>query len=94
MSEHDKSRSNNEKVTSQRRIVIASQEMRNHDEDSRKKENKEDTKKSIEQILQEITNVSTAQRNLIMSLCKLESEDIILHAMSSEVWANLKRFQT
>jgi len=51
-------------------------------------------KKSIEQILQEITNMSTAQRNLIMSLCKLESKDITLHAVSSEVWANLKRFQT
>jgi len=42
-------------------------------------------KKSIEQILQEITNMSTAQRNLIMSLCKLESKDITLHAVSSEV---------
>ncbi len=51
-------------------------------------------KKSIEQILQEITNVLTAQRDLIMSLCKLESEDIILHAVSSKAWANLKRFQT
>ncbi len=51
-------------------------------------------KKSIEQILQEITNVSTAQRNLIMFLRKLESEDITLHAVSSEAWANLKRSQT
>ena len=51
-------------------------------------------KKSIEQILQEITNVSTAQRNLIVSLRKLESEDIILHAVSSEARAKLKRFQT
>jgi len=42
-------------------------------------------KKSIEQILQEITNKSTAQRNLIVFLRKLESEDIILHVMSSEV---------
>ncbi len=41
-------------------------------------------KKSIEQILQEITNMSTAQRDLIMFLCKLESEDITLHAVSSE----------
>jgi predicted Zn-dependent peptidase len=41
-------------------------------------------KKSIEQILQEITNVLTAQRNLIMFLRKLESEDITLHAVSSE----------
>jgi len=51
-------------------------------------------KKSIEQILQEITNVLTAQRNLIMSLRKLESEDITLYAVSSEVRANLKRSQT
>jgi hypothetical protein len=51
-------------------------------------------KKFIEQILQEITNMSTAQRNLIMFLCKLESEDITLHAVSSEAQANLKRFQT
>jgi len=49
-------------------------------------------KKSIKQILQEITNVLTAQRNLIMSLCKLKSEDIILHAMSLEAQANLKNF--
>ncbi len=51
-------------------------------------------KKSIEQILQEITNVLTAQRDLIMSLRKLESEDITLHAVSSETRANLKRSQT
>jgi len=51
-------------------------------------------KKSIEQILQEITNMSTTQRNLIMSLCKLESEDIILHAVNSEAQANLKKSQT
>ncbi len=44
MSEHDKKRSNNKKVTLQRWIVIASQEMRSYDEDSRKKENKEDIK--------------------------------------------------
>ena len=44
MSERDKRRSNNERVTSQRRIVLALQEMRSHDENSRKKENKEDTK--------------------------------------------------
>ncbi len=51
-------------------------------------------KKSIEQILQEITNMLTAQRNLIMSLYKLESEDITLFAVSSEAQANLKRSQT
>jgi len=44
MSERDKRRSNNEKATSQRWIVIALQEMRSHDEDSKKKENREDTK--------------------------------------------------
>jgi len=44
MSERDKRRSNSEKATSQRRIVIALQEIRSHDEDSRKKENKEDIK--------------------------------------------------
>jgi len=38
-------------------------------------------KKFIEQILQEITNVLTAQRNLIMSFRKLESEDITLYAV-------------
>ncbi len=36
----------------------------------------------------------TAQRNLIMSLWKLESEDITLHAVSSKTQANLKRSQT
>jgi len=51
-------------------------------------------KKSIEQILQEIVNMLTAQRNLIMSLRKLESEDITLHAVSSKTQTDLKRFQT
>ncbi len=41
-------------------------------------------KKFIEQILQEIINILTVQRNLIMFSCKLESEDITLHAASSE----------
>jgi len=44
MSKRDKRRSNSEKATSQRRIVIALQEIRSHDEDSRKKENKENIK--------------------------------------------------
>ncbi len=44
MSERDKRRSNNEEAISQKWIVIASQETRSYDEDSRKKENKEDTK--------------------------------------------------
>ncbi len=51
-------------------------------------------KKSIQQILQEITNVLTVQKNLIMSLRKLESEDITLHAVSLKIRANLKRSQT
>ncbi len=34
------------------------------------------------------------QRDLIVSLCKLESEDIALHAMSSKAWAALEKFQT
>jgi len=44
MSERDKRRSNSEEATPQRRIVIASQETRSHDENSRKKENRESTK--------------------------------------------------
>ena len=41
-------------------------------------------KKIVEQIFQKIANVSTCQRNLIMSLRKLSSEDISLHAVSSD----------
>jgi len=41
-------------------------------------------KKIIKQILQKIADVSTSQRNLIMSLCKLSSKDIFLHAVSSD----------
>jgi len=48
-------------------------------------------KKSIEQILQRIANVLTDQRNLIMSLCKLNNNDIFLHAVSSDAQANLKK---
>ncbi len=50
-------------------------------------------KKIIEQILQRIANVSTSQWDLIMSLCKLSSKDIFLHAVSSDAWANLKKIQ-
>ena len=50
-------------------------------------------KKSIEQILQRIASVSTGQRNLIVSLRKLSSENISLHAVSSDAWANLKKTQ-
>ncbi len=48
-------------------------------------------KKSIEQILQRIADVLTDQRNLIMSLRKLSSNDISLHAVSSDAQANLKK---
>ncbi len=44
MSECDKRESNNKKAMLQRRIVIASQKMRSHDEDNRKKRNRKDTK--------------------------------------------------
>jgi len=49
-----------------------------------RREIKKIQKKSIEQILQRITNVLTDQRNLIVSLCKLNSNDIFLHAVSSD----------
>jgi len=49
-----------------------------------RREIKEIQKKLIEQILQRIADVSTDQRDLIMSLCKLSSNDISLHAVSSD----------
>ncbi len=49
-----------------------------------RREIEEIQKKSIEQILQRIADVSTDQRDLIMSLCKLSSDDISLHAVSSD----------
>ena len=36
----------------------------------------------MKQILQKITNMLTDQKNLIMSLCKLSSDDIFLHTVS------------
>ncbi len=42
MSKHDKRRIINEKATSQRRVIIASQEMWSHDKDSRQRRNKKD----------------------------------------------------
>ena len=59
-----------------------------------RREIEEIQKKSIEQILQRIVDVSTDQRNLIMSLCKLSSDDIFLHAVSLDAQANLKKTQT
>ncbi len=59
-----------------------------------RREIEEIQKKSIEQILQKIADVLTDQRDLIVSLCKLSSDDISLHAVSSNAWANLKKTQT
>ena len=56
-----------------------------------KEEIKKMQKKIIEQIFQRIANMSMNQWNLIMSLHKLSSEDIFLHAVSSDAWANLKK---
>jgi len=41
-------------------------------------------KKSVDQIFQRIKNMLMMQQDLIMSIRKLESEDIALHAVSSE----------
>ena len=59
-----------------------------------RREIKEIQKKLIEQILQRIADVLTDQRDLIMSLHKLSSDDIFLHAVSSDAQANLKKTQT
>ncbi len=59
-----------------------------------RREIEEIQKKSIEQILQRIADVLTDQRDLIVSLCKLSSDDISLHAVSSDAQANLKKTQT
>ena len=59
-----------------------------------RREIKKIQKKLIEQILQRIADVSTDQRNLIVLLCKLSSDDIFLHAVSSDAQANLKKTQT
>jgi len=58
-----------------------------------RREIKEIQKKLIEQILQRITNMLTDQKDLIMSLCKLNNDDISLHAVSSDAQANLKKTQ-
>ena len=55
---------------------------------------KEIQKRLIDQIFQEIANVLTTQRNLIVLLRKLKSKDIALHVMSSKAWAVLEKFQT
>jgi len=50
----------------------------------KRKEMKEIQKKSVDQIFQRIENMLTTQQDLIMSIRKLESEDVALHAVSSE----------
>jgi len=59
-----------------------------------RREIEEIQKKSAGQILQGIAGVSTGQRNLIMSLRKLSSGDISLHAVSPDARANLEKIQT
>jgi len=59
-----------------------------------RREIEEIQKKSAGQILQGIAGVSTGQRNLIVSLRKLGSDDISLHAVSSDARANLEKTQT
>jgi len=59
-----------------------------------RREIKEIQKKSIKQILQRIADMLTDQRDLIVSLRKLSSDDIFLHAVSLNAQANLKKTQT
>ena len=59
----------------------------------KRNEMKEIQKKSVDQIFQRIENMLTTQQDLIMSIRKLESEDVALHAVSSEARAALKKFQ-
>ncbi len=56
-----------------------------------RREIKKIQKKSIKQILQEIADVLTDQRDLIVSLYKLSNDDIFLHVVSSDAQANLKK---
>ncbi len=60
----------------------------------KRKKMKEIQKRLFDQIFQEIANVLMIQQNLIMLLCKLESEDIALYVMSSEAQAALEKIQT
>jgi len=59
----------------------------------KRKEMKEIQKRSINQIFQEIANMLTTQRNLIVSLRKLESKDIALYMMSLKAQAVLEKSQ-
>ncbi len=68
--------------------------MQDFNENNEEKKIKEIQKKLIDQIFQEIANMSTMQQNLIVSLCKLESKDITLHVMSLKAQAVLEKSQT
>ncbi len=46
MNKYDKRRIINEKATSQREIIVASQEMQSHDKDSRQRRNKKDAEEN------------------------------------------------
>ncbi len=81
-------------ATRKQRFRDDSSSLRKKWEVMNRREIKEVQKKSVEQILQRIADVSTGQRDLIVSLCKLSSDDISLHAVSSDAWANLKKTQT
>jgi len=70
-----RSRSNSSSLRKKREVMIKIMNRR---------EIEEVQKKSVEQILQRIADVLTGQRNLIMSLRKLSSDDISLHAVSSD----------
>jgi len=90
MSKHDKRRIINEKATSQKeqRLREKSSSLRKKREVMIKIADREEIKKMqkkiVEQILQRIADMSMSQQNLIMSLCKLSSKDIFLHAVSSD----------
>jgi len=60
----------------------------------KRKEVKKIQKRLINQIFQEIASMLMTQQDLIMSLRKLESEDIALYMMSSKVQAALEKSQT
>jgi len=59
----------------------------------KRKKMKEIQKKLINQIFQEIASMSMMQQDLIVSLRKLESEDIALHMMSLKARAALEKSQ-
>ncbi len=51
-------------------------------------------KRLIDQIFQEIASMLMMQQDLIVLLCKLESENIALHVMSLKAQAALEKSQT